>query len=81
MQKINLYFDFDGTLFDSKKGISLAVKKSAKEVYNVDCDLSDKIIGPPISIIHDSSGELVGRDSWHKNREAFIHNVKLPLSC
>ncbi len=53
MQKINLYFDFDGTLFDSKKGISLAVKKSAKEVYNVDCDLSDKIIGPPISIIHD----------------------------
>tara|TARA_R110002051_G_scaffold249846_1_gene309235 strand:+ start:16 stop:696 length:681 start_codon:yes stop_codon:yes gene_type:complete len=35
----------------------------------------------PIKIIHHSGGELVGRDSWHKNREAFIHNTKLPLKC
>ena len=33
----------------------------------------------PIEVIHDSSGELVGRDSWHLNREAFINNTKLPL--
>jgi len=32
-------------------------------------------------IIHQSSGEVAGRDSWHKNREAFINNTKLPLTC
>ena len=35
----------------------------------------------PIELIHDSSGELAGRDSWHKNRESFIANTKLPLVC
>jgi hypothetical protein len=35
----------------------------------------------PIDVIHDSSGELVGRDSWHLNRQAFINNTELPLSC
>ena len=53
LQKTNLYFDFDGTLFDSKKGIALAVKKTAEEVYDIDYELPDEIIGPPISIIHD----------------------------
>ena len=53
MQKTNLYFDFDGTLFDSKKGISLAVNKTAKDIYNIDYELPDEMIGPPISIIHD----------------------------
>jgi hypothetical protein len=33
-----------------------------------------------IKIIHHSLGELVGRDSWHKNREAFISKTELPLS-
>ena len=33
----------------------------------------------PIKMIHYSSGELVGRDSWHKNRNAFINNTKLPI--
>lgn len=32
-----------------------------------------------IKIIHHSLGELAGRDSWHKNREAFISNTELPL--
>ena len=32
-----------------------------------------------IKIIHHSLGEIVGRDSWHKNREAFISNTELPL--
>ena len=36
----------------------------------------------PIKIIHHSAGELVGRDSWHKNRESFIQHTKLPIfSC
>ena len=35
----------------------------------------------PLHMIHYSSGELVGRDSWHKNREAYIKNTPLPLSC
>jgi len=32
-----------------------------------------------INIMHNSMGELVGRDSWHKNREAFIENNDLPI--
>ena len=35
----------------------------------------------PVSVIHHSCGELVGRDSWHKNREDFIYNTELPLIC
>ena len=35
----------------------------------------------PVSIIHHSCGELVGRDSWHKNRESYINNIELPLTC
>ena len=34
-----------------------------------------------MDIVHHSCGELVGRDSWHKNREAFIEHTELPLSC
>jgi len=37
----------------------------------------NKVINLPI--LHRSRGELVGRDSWHKNREAFIANNKLPM--
>jgi hypothetical protein len=33
----------------------------------------------PINMIHHSSGQLVGRDSWHKNREAFVNNNELPI--
>jgi GT2 family glycosyltransferase len=33
----------------------------------------------PLDMIHHSGGELVGRDSWHKNREAFISHTQLPL--
>jgi GT2 family glycosyltransferase len=32
-----------------------------------------------INILHNSRGELVGRDSWHNNRQAFIENTNLPL--
>ena len=42
--------------------------------------LHNKVI--PISILHESFGDLAGRDSWTKNREAFLHKFwdKLPLS-
>ena len=33
-----------------------------------------------INILHNSRGELVGRDSWHKNREAFIAHHNLPYA-
>jgi len=32
-----------------------------------------------LDILHNSRGELVGRDSWHKNREAFIKKNKFPI--
>ena len=32
-----------------------------------------------LNILHNSRGELVGRDSWHKNRAAFISKTNLPL--
>jgi hypothetical protein len=32
-----------------------------------------------LNILHNSRGELVGRESWHKNREAFIQNNDLPI--
>lgn len=32
----------------------------------------------PFFVRHESMGELVGRDSWHKNREAFIKMYNLP---
>tara|TARA_R110000796_G_scaffold188778_1_gene305709 strand:- start:691 stop:1383 length:693 start_codon:yes stop_codon:yes gene_type:complete len=32
-----------------------------------------------MNILHNSRGELVGRDSWHKNRESFIAHTELPL--
>ena len=38
---------------------------------------SNKILD--INILHNSRGELVGRDSWHKNRLAFIQNNELPI--
>ena len=31
-----------------------------------------------IDVLHNSMGELSGRDSWHKNREAFIKRNDLP---
>lgn len=33
-----------------------------------------------MNITHASKGELVGRDSWHQNREAFVKQNALPIS-
>jgi hypothetical protein len=32
-----------------------------------------------LNILHNSRGELVGKDSWYKNQKAFIENTDLPL--
>ena len=34
----------------------------------------------PLNILHNSKGELAGRDSWHANREAFIGHHRLPVT-
>ncbi len=33
----------------------------------------------PLKMIHHSQGDITGRDSWHKNKEAFKKNAILPL--
>lgn len=83
----------DGLFLAARKEVWERVDLSKPKYFEGDWDFYDihyttkahllgyKNCATPISVIHDSSGELVGRDSWHKNREAFIHNVKLPLSC
>ena len=38
--------------------------------------LKNKVI--PMNILHNSVGELAGRDSWHQNRMAFISQFDLP---
>jgi hypothetical protein len=35
----------------------------------------------PVHVRHQSTGELVGRDSWHDNRTAFIKKFTLPIQC
>ena len=56
------------------------------DFYDIHCTTKAHLMGYknyviPINLVHQSGGELAGRDSWHKNREAFIANTKLPLSC
>ena len=41
--------------------------------------LINKVV--PIIVLHNSFGNLAGRESWHKNREAFIKNTDLPVKC
>lgn len=35
----------------------------------------------PIIILHNSEGQLVGRESWHANRQEFIKMHRLPIWC
>ena len=60
------YFEGDWDFYDIHYTVSAHKKK-----------LKNKVV--PISILHNSHGELVGRDSWHKNREAFIERNQLPI--
>ena len=60
------YFEGDWDFYD----LHYTVTAHNKKYHN-------KVV--PISILHNSHGELVGRDSWHKNRQAFINKENLPI--
>jgi len=55
------YFEGNWDFYD----IHYTYKASKLGLFNVTA---------PIHLIHNSPGDLQGRDSWHKNREAFIKN-------
>ena len=61
------YFEGDWDFYDIHYTVKAHKKKYKNHVV-------------PISLLHNSKGELAGRDSWHKNREAFIKNTHLPIS-
>jgi phosphoglycolate phosphatase len=54
MKYIWIVFDFDGTLYDSYPGISLAFSESTKRIYGVNKKLSKDHIGPKLMEIHNS---------------------------
>ena len=60
------YFEGDWDFYDIHYTVSAHKKKYKNKVV-------------PIQILHNSGGELVGRDSWHKNRQAFIEKTNLPI--
>ena len=60
------YFEGDWDFYD----IYYTTQAYKKGLYNT---------VEPIFILHRSRGELVGRDSWHKNRTAFIEANQLPM--
>jgi len=60
------YFEGDWDFYD----IHYTVAAHLKRYHN-------KVV--PITLLHNSYGELAGRDSWHKNRLAFISNTDLPI--
>ena len=43
----------------------------------IEMGYSNKVI--PVNILHNSPGELVGRESWLKNRMAFINSHSFPI--
>jgi len=71
LKKLNLdkpyYFEGEWDFYD----IHYTTQAHKKGLYNT---------VEPIFILHRSRGELVGRDSWHKNRIAFIEATSLPMS-
>lgn len=50
---MNYFFDFDGTLYDSKIGIKKTVEEAAVEIYHKTINFDPIHIGPPVGIIHD----------------------------
>jgi len=81
----------DGLFFAAKRNVIDAVGLDKPDYFEGEWDFYDihytsqaflkgftnKVMD--IKIFHNSRGELVGRDSWHKNREAFIANNDLPI--
>jgi GT2 family glycosyltransferase len=81
----------DGLFLASKKRVLDEIGLDKPEYFEGEWDFYDihytsqahkagfKNYAVDIPIIHHSRGELVGRESWHKNREAFIRKNSLPL--
>ena len=81
----------DGLFLAAKRRVLDDIKLSKPEYFEGEWDFYDihytsqaflkgytnKVMD--INILHNSIGELVGRDSWHKNREAFIANNQFPI--
>ena len=81
----------DGLFFAAKRKVIDAVGLDKPDYFEGEWDFYDihytsqaflkgftnKVMD--IKIFHNSRGELVGRDSWHKNREAFIAKNDLPI--
>ena len=73
----------DGVFLAATKRTLRSIQLSKPQAFEGDCDFYDifytfqtNLKGKnnytlPIHIRHESVGELAGRDSWHKNREAF----------
>ena len=82
----------DGLFLAARKEVWEKIELSKPKYFEGDWDFYDihytikahqleyKNYTVPIDMIHYSGGELVGRDSWHKNRQAFIANTQLPIS-
>ena len=82
----------DGLFLAARKEVWEKIELSKPKYFEGDWDFYDihyttkahqleyKNYTVPINMIHYSNGELVGRDSWHKNRKAFIANTQLPIS-
>ena len=70
LKSINLtkpeYFEGEWDFYD----IHYTIQAHKKGFYNT---------VEPIFMIHHSFGELAGRDSWHKNKQAFIEQHSLPI--
>ena len=81
----------DGLFLAAKAKVIKEVGLDKPEYFDGDWDFYDihytttafnkgytnRVLG--MNILHDSRGELVGRDSWEKNRIAFIQNNELPI--
>jgi hypothetical protein len=61
------YFEGEWDFYD----IHYTIQAHQKGLYNT---------VEPIFLLHRSIGELAGRDSWHKNRIAFINATQLPIT-
>ena len=61
------YFEGEWDFYD----IHYTIQAHKKGLYNT---------VEPIFLLHRSIGELAGRDSWHKNRIAFINVTQLPIT-
>ncbi|OIN56368.1 HAD family hydrolase [Arsenicibacter rosenii] len=69
---VNLIFDFDGTLYNSYKGIKMAFESSAIQVYQSGVEFKPGNIGPPIAEIH----EIYFKNKTPYEKKQFINTFR-----